>query len=94
MIYNRVVSPAVWLTCAYALPSSGGDLRQWRYRPPVVGRDGGAPLPLLPADHVTVTKGTGLVHTAPAHGPDDFQVALKHKLPVVSERCSNTNCPW
>ena len=40
-------------------------------------------MPLLPANHVTMKKGTGLVHTAPAHGPDDFLVALKHKLPVV-----------
>ncbi|KAF0305297.1 Isoleucine--tRNA ligase, mitochondrial [Amphibalanus amphitrite] len=60
---------------------TGDELRQWQYRRPAVGRDGeDQVLPLLPADHVTVTKGTGLVHTAPAHGPEDFQVALKHKL--------------
>lgn len=40
--------------------------------------------PLLSGDHVTVEKGTGLVHTAPAHGPEDFQVALKHGLSIVS----------
>ncbi|XP_031347097.1 isoleucine--tRNA ligase, mitochondrial isoform X2 [Photinus pyralis] len=37
-------------------------------------------LPFLPSDHATDTKGTGLVHTAPAHGHDDFLVALDHKL--------------
>ncbi|XP_068212857.1 isoleucine--tRNA ligase, mitochondrial [Palaemon carinicauda] len=36
----------------------------------------------IPGGHVTVTKGTGLVHTAPAHGHDDFVVALQHKIPV------------
>lgn len=35
------------------------------------------------ADHVSASKGTGLVHTAPAHGHDDFLVALKHKIPIV-----------
>ncbi|KAM4693563.1 isoleucine--tRNA ligase, mitochondrial [Discoglossus pictus] len=38
--------------------------------------------PLLPANHVTMAKGTGLVHTAPAHGIDDFSVASHHKLLV------------
>lgn len=40
-------------------------------------------LPFLEADHVTESKGTGLVHTAPAHGPDDFLVALKNNMHVV-----------
>nr|CAD7588297.1 unnamed protein product [Timema genevievae] len=39
-------------------------------------------LPFLPGDHVNVTKGTGLAHCAPAHGPDDFLIALKHNLAV------------
>uniref|UniRef100_A0A6I8SWV8 Isoleucine--tRNA ligase, mitochondrial n=1 Tax=Xenopus tropicalis TaxID=8364 RepID=A0A6I8SWV8_XENTR len=38
--------------------------------------------PLLPANHVTMAKGTGLVHTAPAHGIEDYSVASHHKLPV------------
>ncbi|KAF2984882.1 hypothetical protein EK904_013118 [Melospiza melodia maxima] len=36
--------------------------------------------PLLPANHVTMTKGTGLVHTAPAHGMEDYSVASHHQL--------------
>ena len=39
---------------------------------------------LLPASHVTSDVGTGFVHTAPAHGNDDFKVALKHALDRVS----------
>jgi len=42
-------------------------------------------LPLLAANHVTASRGTGLVHTAPAHGAEDFQVALKHRLPMVNK---------
>ena len=41
-------------------------------------------LPVLVASHVTKSKGTGLVHTAPAHGPEDFQVAVNNKLTLVS----------
>ncbi|XP_033982183.1 isoleucine--tRNA ligase, mitochondrial isoform X1 [Trematomus bernacchii] len=39
-------------------------------------------VPLLPANHVTMAKGTGLVHTAPAHGMDDYSVASQFKLSV------------
>ncbi|KAK5642697.1 hypothetical protein RI129_008864 [Pyrocoelia pectoralis] len=41
-------------------------------------------LSFLPSSHASDVKGTGLVHTAPAHGHDDFIVALKHKLPISS----------
>ncbi|XP_048353464.1 isoleucine--tRNA ligase, mitochondrial isoform X1 [Sphaerodactylus townsendi] len=40
--------------------------------------------PLLPANHVTMSKGTGLVHTAPAHGMEDYSVASQHHLPMDS----------
>lgn len=33
---------------------------------------------------MTPNKGTGLVHTAPAHGHDDFHLAKKFDLEVVS----------
>ncbi|XP_072906896.1 isoleucine--tRNA ligase, mitochondrial [Hemitrygon akajei] len=39
---------------------------------------------LLPANHVTMQKGTGLVHTAPAHGMEDYSVASQHELSVGS----------
>ncbi|XP_076634653.1 isoleucyl-tRNA synthetase, mitochondrial isoform X1 [Colletes latitarsis] len=41
-------------------------------------------LPFLAAHHVTMDLGTGLVHTAPAHGSDDFLVALENGIPVLS----------
>lgn len=34
--------------------------------------------------HVTLDEGTGLVHTAPGHGADDFIVGQKYKLPILS----------
>lgn len=37
---------------------------------------------ILPGDHVTLTEGTGCVHTAPGHGPDDFEIGKKYGLPI------------
>ncbi|MGH1479622.1 MAG: isoleucine--tRNA ligase [Geminicoccales bacterium] len=39
-------------------------------------------VPLLPADFVTTEQGTGMVHIAPSHGADDFELGLKHGLDV------------
>lgn len=33
-------------------------------------------------DFVTMEDGTGIVHIAPAYGEDDYQIGLKHSLPV------------
>ena len=35
------------------------------------------------ADYVTTDQGTGAVHTAPAHGPDDFNTGLRYGLPLT-----------
>ncbi len=39
-------------------------------------------VPLLPADFVTTEQGVGLVHIAPSHGADDFELGQKHGLEV------------
>jgi len=39
-------------------------------------------VPIILGEHVTTDAGTGNVHTAPAHGLDDFFVAKKYKLPI------------
>lgn len=38
------------------------------------------PSPILTADHVTLEAGTGLVHTAPGHGREDYVLGQKHGL--------------
>lgn len=40
------------------------------------------PVPLLAADFVTTDAGTGLVHIAPSHGEDDFNLGRQHNLEV------------
>ena len=37
----------------------------------------------VPADFVTTTDGSGIVHIAPAFGEDDYQLGIKNNLPVV-----------
>ncbi|MDR0200398.1 MAG: isoleucine--tRNA ligase [Streptococcaceae bacterium] len=36
-------------------------------------------------DYVTLDNGTGLVHTSPNHGEDDYQYSRKYKLPVIED---------
>ncbi|MDP2805643.1 MAG: class I tRNA ligase family protein, partial [Gallionellaceae bacterium] len=38
-------------------------------------------VPIICGEHVTLEAGTGLVHTAPAHGLDDYFVGQKYNLP-------------
>tara|TARA_B100000029_G_scaffold516723_1_gene633266 strand:+ start:2134 stop:4899 length:2766 start_codon:yes stop_codon:yes gene_type:complete len=38
---------------------------------------------LIHGDHVTVESGTGCVHTAPAHGIDDYFICQKYKLKTI-----------
>ncbi|MDR0879969.1 MAG: isoleucine--tRNA ligase [Clostridioides sp.] len=48
-------------------------------------------------DHVTTEDGTGIVHTAPAFGEDDYNVGRKYGLPViqpVDDKGEFTETPW
>ena len=50
------------------------DLAGTVCRHPLDGQGYDFDVPLLPGEHVTVEQGTGLVHTAPGHGSEDFEV--------------------
>jgi isoleucyl-tRNA synthetase len=39
---------------------------------------------IVSGDYVTIDTGTGLVHTAPGHGEDDFQTGKREGLPILS----------
>ena len=41
-------------------------------------------VPVILGDHVTTESGTGCVHTAPAHGPDDYVVGKAYQLPLIN----------
>ena len=40
-------------------------------------------VPMLEARFVTIEQGTGIVHCAPSHGPDDFNLCLKHDIKAL-----------
>ena len=46
---------------------------------PIVGRE----IPVVADDYVDMEFGTGAVKITPAHDPNDFEVGLRHSLPVI-----------
>jgi len=70
----RDVSPVEFkdMMLAHPFRNIEGGAGEWDYD-----------VPMLPGDHVTDEAGTGFVHTAPSHGDDDYQVGLKHGLPMT-----------
>lgn len=63
---------------AVLLKFHGDILKSAKYDRPLSNESG----PFLPGQHVQSSKGTGLVHTAPAHGPDDFLISIDHNINV------------
>lgn len=56
--------------------TGGAKLENLHLEHPFLERD----IPMLNGDHVTTEAGTGLVHTAPSHGLDDYFVCLKYGI--------------
>jgi isoleucyl-tRNA synthetase len=56
------------------------ELEGLRYRHPFIDRIS----KVILADHVTLEQGTGLVHTAPGHGQEDYEIGLANGLDVYS----------
>jgi len=54
-------------------------------------------VPVILGQHVTVESGTGAVHTAPAHGQDDYVVGKQYGLPIENpvgdDGCFTANTP-
>ena len=57
---------------------TGSQLEHLQLEHPFVSKH----VPVIVGEHVTLEAGTGAVHTAPAHGQDDFIVGTKYSLPV------------
>ena len=47
---------------------------------PIVGRE----IPVVADEYVEMDFGTGVVKITPAHDPNDFEVGLRHNLPVIN----------
>jgi valyl-tRNA synthetase len=53
---------------------------------PLVGRE----IPIIADEYVERDFGTGVVKITPAHDPNDFEVGLRHNLPVINVSCVTT----
>jgi isoleucyl-tRNA synthetase len=67
----------------------GRDLEGVLYKPPLLQETGavtGGRLHrvVLSPNYVSMLEGTGLVHMAPGHGEEDYEVGQQHELPVFS----------
>ena len=60
---------------------SGQELAGTTYTHPFYERRGSV---VLGGDYITTESGTGLVHTAPGHGQEDYLTGQKHGLPLLS----------
>ncbi len=58
----------------------GRDLELLRFTHPFMGFD----VPAILGLHVTLDAGTGAVHTAPGHGPDDYVIGQQYGLEVAN----------
>jgi len=70
----RGVGPAELeaIVCAHPFRDADGAGDEWNFD-----------VPMLPGGHVTDDAGTGFVHTAPSHGADDYDVGVRHGLPMT-----------
>ncbi|PQQ29261.1 isoleucine--tRNA ligase [Photorhabdus luminescens] len=59
---------------------AGSALELLRFKHPFMDFES----PVVLGDHVTLDAGTGAVHTAPGHGPDDFVLGQKYGLEVAN----------
>ncbi len=59
----------------------GKDLEHTRYQHPLFDRESEM---VIGGDYVTTESGTGLVHTAPGHGQEDYIVGQRYGLSILS----------
>lgn len=80
---KETVEQEVGITASTVLGKfKGADLKGTQAHHPFHGEGYDFEIPLLPGEHVTLEAGTGLVHTAPGHGVEDFAVGKEFNLEI------------
>ncbi len=69
------------LPCEVIGTLSGVDLVGTKYQHPLFDREGEV---VLGGEYITTESGTGLVHTAPGHGYEDYLTGQRYGLPLLS----------
>jgi isoleucyl-tRNA synthetase len=89
---SQVAKRARWGEWSVRGRARGADLVGLRYRHPLAKEMRGLlteeeearSFRFVPGEYVTMDAGTGLVHTAPGAGEDDFQTGVRENLPILS----------
>jgi isoleucyl-tRNA synthetase len=85
--YNEKVKVLPW---SIITEFKGSDIEECRYEQLLpydansAAHAGGDPFRVLVGDFVTTEDGTGIVHTAPAFGADDFKVGKKYGIGILT----------
>jgi len=74
------VAQACGVTLTVREKLTGAQLEGMVARHPFVDRDS----PIVLSAYVTLEQGTGLVHTAPGHGAEDYEIGQKYGLPTLA----------
>jgi isoleucyl-tRNA synthetase len=77
-LVEKVTSAAGADSVEILAETDGASLVGLRYRHAFCDRD----CPVVAADYVTLEDGTGLVHTAPGHGAEDYMTGLKEGIDI------------
>ena len=78
-LVDKVAQRLGWTNYQVLVELDGVNFQGVVFKHPIFDRDS---LGVL-ADYVTTEDGTGLVHTAPGHGRDDFYTGMRYKLPIL-----------
>lgn len=78
-LVEHVAEKCGWTSHNLVGSFTGAEIDRVRFKHPIFERDSLAVL----ATYITTEDGTGVVHTAPGHGRDDFFTGQKYGLPVL-----------
>lgn len=77
-LFEKLTDLLGWTNATMVQNIFGWELEGMTYKHPLYNRIS----PIIISEHVTVEDGSGLVHIAPGHGEEDFNVGQKYNLDV------------
>lgn len=79
-LLDKVAEEIGWDNYKVVQTVKGADMEYMKAKHPIYDKES----LVIEGFHVTLDDGTGLVHTAPGFGEDDFNVGQKYNLPIFS----------
>lgn len=79
-LLDKVAEEIGWDNYKVVQTVKGADMEYMKAKHPIYDKES----LVIEGFHVTLDDGTGLVHTAPGFGEDDFNIGQKYNLPIFS----------